>query len=498
MSYLAKRGSVYYFRRIVPDDLQPVIGRREFMISLRTKDREEAKRLIPARIIDSDAQLDAARKALGAFPTSPVVSPTPSRLKSPAALARERARWEWEQEQDALGQAVLDDHESEIEALEPIMDAIDIGSLPDAPLADVARAGQLLALHERQMADIRVQEAANKRDRVSAEKIQAAQCQPTAPTDADPARSMTKLYERWAASGTGNAKTIRKWRNMLAALVDHLGHDDVTRVTRADLNAWVEALVAKGLTGKTITAGYLPAIRVPFTVAFEDEIIPKNPATAMKVRAPKIAKLRERDLTDDEAAKILRATMGPQPVKLAEDHARARRWVPWLCAYTGARVGEITQLRAKDIQQEDGIWFIHITPEAGSVKNAQARKVPLHSHLIEQGFTKFAKAGDETPLFYRLGVGSAANPASKIRAGHISNWVRSLGITAPQPNHGWRHRFKSQAFVVNMDSEAADIAQGHVPRSEAGKYGQRGLARLRSEIEKLGRYQIDPSRSQPG
>lgn len=77
MSYLAKRGSVYYFRRIVPDDLRLAPGKREIMLSLRTKDREEAKQLIPAQIIQSDALFASARKAVsaasggGQMPSSP-------------------------------------------------------------------------------------------------------------------------------------------------------------------------------------------------------------------------------------------------------------------------------------------------------------------------------------------------------------------------------------------------------------------------------------------
>jgi integrase len=47
----------------------------------------------------------------------------------------------------------------------------------------------------------------------------------------------------------------------------------------------------------------------------------------------------------------------------------ARRWVPWLCAYTGARPGEMTQLRGKDVTKQGSIWAVHITPEAGTVKN---------------------------------------------------------------------------------------------------------------------------------
>lgn len=61
MSYLTKRGSTYYFRRVIPQELQPVMGRREFMLSLRTKDREDAKRLVPAPIVDHRAGIAAGR-----------------------------------------------------------------------------------------------------------------------------------------------------------------------------------------------------------------------------------------------------------------------------------------------------------------------------------------------------------------------------------------------------------------------------------------------------
>ena|GEM_PF-2550212 len=90
MSYLAKRGSVYYFRRIVPDDLRAVLGKREIMLSLRTKDREDAKRLIPKEIIKSDALFASARKGS----VSDQGKSKPPAAKSPAQLEQERLLWE--------------------------------------------------------------------------------------------------------------------------------------------------------------------------------------------------------------------------------------------------------------------------------------------------------------------------------------------------------------------------------------------------------------------
>ena len=198
-----------------------------------------------------------------------------------------------------------------------------------------------------------------------------------------------------------------------------------------------------------------------------------------------------RYLTDDEAKTILGACLGPQPAGLAVKHALARRWVPWLCAYTGARVGEITQLRAKDIRQEDGVWVAHITPEAGSVKTYEARSVPLHPHLIEQGILQLANEGDAAPLFHQEGTGNAINPASKIRAADLAKWVRSLGITAPQPNHGWRHRFKTIARSAGIPEYLAERIQGHAPSNAAGKYGFIPLAMLYDAVASIPYYALE-------
>jgi integrase len=304
--------------------------------------------------------------------------------------------------------------------------------------------------------------------------------------------SITDLFERYAKSGSANLRTVSKWRPQVRSFVDHLGHDDATRVTRGDLNRWVEALVERGLAKKTITDSYVPAVRVALGIAFDDELIPANPASNLKVRAPKTVESRDKDHSAEAAETILRAALVPSP-GVSERHQRARRWVPWICAYTGARVGEITQLRAMDIREEEGVWVFRITPEAGSTKDSKARSVPIHSHLIEQGVLGLAKAGDATPLFYDVpvGGGSKVNPLPKQRASKLAEWVRGLGVTTPQPNHGWRHRFKTIARSVGIPAEQRDALQGHVPRTEGENYGKQPLDLLRTAVEMLPRYDLD-------
>lgn len=97
-----------------------------------------------------------------------------------------------------------------------------------------------------------------------------------------------------------------------------------------------------------------------------------------------------RGFTDEEAHAILTATLVLPNERTSATWAAAKRWIPWLAAYTGARVSELTQLRACDAGEIDGVWVISITPAAGTVKQSWMRNVPIHEHLVAQGFLDFA------------------------------------------------------------------------------------------------------------
>lgn len=484
-THLDKTGSTYYFRRPVPKDLigqfrtangQP---RAEWKYSLRTKDREEATRLLRPWQIKTDKLIDDTRAAL-----ANAVPQVPADL---AEVERER------EEQAALAElaaesAVRKAARSDLRTAWRRRRMTSTAELLPEQAAAVDLIRERDATIEQLRAALAVMEAGN-----AVLGITNGPREVTLPRRAGPA--LTGLFERYAATGTANPKTVVKWRARVADLVKFLGHDDPGRVTRADLNRWIEQLVSSGLAKKTITAGYVPPVRLTLAMAHDEGAIPNNPANALTVRAPKVPKLRERDLTDDEAEAILRAALASPPAKLDAKHALARRWVPWLCAYTGARVGDITQLRRMDIRLEQGIWAIHITPEAGSVKTNEARFVPIHPHLIEQGILDLAVEDDATPLFYTKGTGNPVNPASKMRASDLAKWVRSLGVTAPQPNHGWRHRFKTQTRAVGIPADIADRIQGHAPANEGGKYGQGPLAPLRDAVSLIPRYDVERAES---
>ena len=99
---------------------------------------------------------------------------------------------------------------------------------------------------------------------------------------------------------------------------------------------------------------------------------------------------RSKGYVHDEAVAILSAALAyKRSSRELDKTAAAKRWVPWLCALSGARVGEMVQLRRRDVQRHGSHWMMTITPEAGPVKNKKRRDVPVHPQLLEHGFIAF-------------------------------------------------------------------------------------------------------------
>ena len=302
------------------------------------------------------------------------------------------------------------------------------------------------------------------------------------------------VFDRYSKESKLSAATIKRWRPIVAKVQKE--HPTISGITPEWCIGWKNRLVESGLSNNGIRNAYLASMRSLCNWAVSNKEMVSNPFKDVTVKADKKKKMRQKGLLDSEARIILAATLEPAPDTFTPQHAAARRWVPWLCAYLGARVGEIGQLRGMDIKQEEGVWLVWITPDAGSTKNESARYVALHQHLIEQGFLRFVQKSGNGPLFYdprRRRKGSEQNPQSKKIGERIAKWVRELGVDDPNvsPNHGWRHRFKTVARKVKMDVGARDYMQGHVPATEGEAYGDFPPDVLLHEISKLPRIEIN-------
>jgi hypothetical protein len=64
--------------------------------------------------------------------------------------------------------------------------------------------------------------------------------------------TMESLIDMWARETQPTEKTDYSWRRIMAKLTNHLRHDDVTRITDADIVSWKESLFDSGLKPSTV------------------------------------------------------------------------------------------------------------------------------------------------------------------------------------------------------------------------------------------------------
>jgi len=302
-----------------------------------------------------------------------------------------------------------------------------------------------------------------------------------------------ELVEGWAAERKPRKATVMAFTSALADLAKFLQHDDATRITTDDIIRWKDHLVGSGrLAVKTITEGYLAPAKAVLGWGAANRKLKANPVAGVVVKAKKAPRTRPKGFTDAEAKLILQAALqAATPSKaLAKKQAAARRWIPWLCCYTGARVSEIAQLRAEDIRQEGGVWHMVLTPEAGAIKSDHFRVVPLHPDLIRQGFLKHVEAAGPGPLFYDPSAKrkeEPRKPPAQTVANKIAAWVRDIGMKDPRvaPNHGWRHRFATECRRYGVAEGAEMILKGHAPKTVGEGYGDWPLEVLARELAKL-------------
>ncbi|PZN92706.1 MAG: recombinase XerD [Hyphomicrobiales bacterium] len=308
--------------------------------------------------------------------------------------------------------------------------------------------------------------------------------------------SLKALVEDWwkEAKATGRKpSTYDSYRNTMASLVAFLEHDDATQVSPDDVIRFKDHRLSclhprtgKPISAKTVKDSDLAGLKTVFGWAVGNRKISANPAAGITIKIGKAPKLRSKGFTDAEAKAILEvASAITLPVRPTPTEA-AKRWVPWLCCYTGARVGEMAQLRQQDIRREGEHWVVTITPEAGTVKTNEARQVVLHPHLVEQGFPDFVAASSKGHLFLRPSKdGTVLGPLRGLK-NRLAEFARAI-VTDPNvaPNHGWRHRFKTVGMEAGIPPRVLDAIQGQAPASIADTYGDVTIKTLAAAIEKI-------------
>lgn len=302
------------------------------------------------------------------------------------------------------------------------------------------------------------------------------------------------LFDAWIEAVQPQSSTVDRWSAIFNAADQHF--PDAIEIDFFAARDWMKGLINEERSAQTVATVWRTALKTVFTWGMAEKLIKSNPFLEVRISVPRKNIEREtKAFTPEEAKTILQAALRSDDTK--SWHERACRWVPWICAYTGARAGEITQLRVMDVLQREEGYFLRLTPSAGKIKTRKARTVPVHEHLIAQGFLGFVLRSGEGPLFYgyearRRQSTARQNPAEQARS-RLGGWVRSLGITDPEisPNHAWRHTWKTIALRVGIDERYRDAIAGHAPGTTGRSYETPLPSDLAEAIKKFPRYALN-------
>ena len=525
---------IYYLRRAVPADLLACIGKREEKISLGTKDPVRAKSLHARALLELDERwtnLRAGPKLLSEREAHEMAAPLYAWwIDQYRDEPSQQAFWRidlgenlWPRRppgwslQPNLGATLIkeaadpavgarrdmeewctDQADAVLKQRGIVVDQSDRRKLARAVAAVMQRASLALrAAAQGKSLDVGQHPVAPQ---TFPSSPMAGQPYGTAATTLPPAK-LSALVEAWwrEAERTGkSASTHAAYAHAFRLLTAFLGHDNAHRVTKQDIVRFKDhRLASRKRNGELVSAttvknSDLAALKAVFGWALDNGRLTENPALGVTVAKAAKVKLREREFTGEEARTLLRAALDLTPGRELPQTYAAKRWIPWVLAFTGARVGEIAQMRRQDLRREavagypDGVWVLRITPEAGTVKTKQARDVPLHPQLIELGFPAFVQTVRAERLFIVPdAAGGVAGPLQGVK-NRLSEFARQY-VSDPgvSPNHSWRHRFRTVATEAGVASNVIDALCGWSARSVGERYGSVSLKARTDAIARL-------------
>jgi integrase len=307
-----------------------------------------------------------------------------------------------------------------------------------------------------------------------------------------------QLFEAWVKARQPAASGVNRWRCVFIELEQRFA--SANDITEDEAREWSRQLVTAKRKARTVNDVRINAARTIFGWAKRERLISSNPFIGLKVTEPRRVEHREtKTFRPEEWATILKAASAvcsPKTTFRGVHSGGCHGFAPLPLPAPG----EITQLRGKDIERRGKIHVIKLTPAAGTAKTGKTRVVPLHGHLIEQGFLDHVRDRGEGPLFYnpngkKDGASDPLNPKrhpAEIIRRRLADWVRKLGVTDEElsPMHGWRHTFKARADRADISERMSDYITGHAPRTVGAKYGAPTLEDMAAALGKFPRYEI--------
>ena len=554
---LLKRGSTYYLRAKVPDELRPIIGKREIKESLKTSVYREAVELLRAASARVDAQFAAASK----------------KLKGGAAKRREASKHELQQmamlwlhaaeTKELTGEAThqlpsIEEREATAVDLANELGALKALTTGDDPDGLIMVGEVMKQLMQENELDLQPTDAAYKllfgfvrramTERVLRRKYRleagddqkafdalfaAVHGDGAKPSATSKTTTVDQLIERYrndpARAGLA-AGTWSKYETVFRLMREELGaakaiadltRDDFARMR--DILNWLPANATKKFPGMrfadlaekakaeglkpmspTTANNHLHSISSVFHYAVKEELVDKNRAHGMRIARVHERRKEERRLPFDlkQLEKIFSASLyaGAKGKRTALPSS-GRFWVPLLSLWSGLRLNECCQLAVADVQNKDGTDFILVRETSDGEQRlktkAATRTVPIHPELKRIGFLDFVETqrkAKHKQLFPDLPK-SVRGYYSDLFSKWFSRFLRGAKVKTDLTSfHSFRHNFRDALREAHVHPSIAKVLGGWEDMGTDATYGiGYKPATLAAELKKISYPGLDLS-----
>lgn len=300
---------------------------------------------------------------------------------------------------------------------------------------------------------------------------------PASPTkeaiEAAKPRRLRDVFDQWKEAKVRGKDAVTKTERALATFESQSGNPALTAIKREHGVTFQSWLLKQDLASKT-KHDNLTWVKSLLNFACRDlEWIAKNPWEGLDIAYK--TENKRKPWTQSEVDAFFSLPLFaryelPTQQRAGKD---AAYWIPLLGLFTGARIGELCQLRASDVFERDGLTFISINEEAegSTVKtSASVRDIPVHSELARLGFLEYVdatrKAGHER-LWPDLRL--HADKPGKFFSAWFSEARKMGGSERVVPDfHTFRHTVRTKMSRAKIAPIVQDRITGHESKGSVG------------------------------
>lgn len=539
--YLVLRERTYHYRRRVPADVKPLVGRTWWKQSLRLTDRRAASQQARALAVVHDALIAETRAkkdvqrlaemnakfialnleiiaprlsrldqviATGKVPSPVLDKGTVRKLKKllveREALVEPTRRLHAQVGSKMLERATSRMHELSREDGKRITDA---GGL--ARFFNRVRAPEELNpwleehLHTEEEREIRAARHLLARRRYEEDKKLLGRLGASVIGERDDPNNprMTVAMEQWFEATKQSAQVLKRHRTAVRRFVELHGDQKVRDITFQDVERYrdvVENLpdhrrLPTAKRGGLATSNDLPRIKRATVTRHLVSIIAllnfcrhkrwvrSNEAVGVAAAPERTKTPARRWFEADERRKILERAV------LEHGENGDMPWLIRLGAYTGARLEELAQLACSNVREIDGVWVVDINDLDGrTVKTpSSVRLIPIHPAICE-AFVKWVSETERQNVFASFSRAKYDSRFASTLSGDFGRLMDRAGLPdASLVFHSFRHTLKREMSNAGVDPDVRRAILGHSAEDAHDVYAGHGLEGAARELAKM-------------